>query len=66
MKKLIGRSFQKLQVEYPILKHNYWDRHLWGIGYGCSSIGIITDEMVNEYLEHHRKQDDNWGNNFII
>ncbi|MBI1285943.1 MAG: IS200/IS605 family transposase, partial [Flavobacteriales bacterium] len=25
-----------------------------------------TDEMVNEYLEHHRRSDDNGGSNFII
>ena len=66
IKKLKGRSSRKLQVEYPILKHKYWGRHFWGIGYGCWSTGNITDEMVNEYLEHHRRSDDSGGNNFII
>lgn len=28
--------------------------------------GNITDEMVNKYLEHHRKPDDWEGLNFII
>ncbi len=66
IKKLKGRSSRKLQIEYPILKQKYWGRHFWGIGYGCWSTGNITDEMVNEYLEHHRKPDDGRGNNFII
>jgi putative transposase len=26
----------------------------------------ITDEMANEYLEHHRRKDDNDNSNFIL
>lgn len=28
--------------------------------------GNITDAMVNEYFEHHRRLDDGNGTNFII
>lgn len=66
VKKLKGRSSRKLQIEFPTLKQRYWGRHFWGIGYGCWSTGNITDEMVNEYLEHHRKLDSNSNSNFII
>lgn len=66
VKKLIGRSSRKLQQEFPVLKQKYWGRHFWGIGYGCWSTGNITDEMVNEYPEHHRRPDDGEGSNFII
>ncbi len=66
VKKLKGRSSRKLQQEFPVLKQKYWGRHFWGIGYGCWSTGNITDEMVNEYLEHHRRPDDGEGSNFII
>lgn len=66
IKKLKGRSSRKLQIEYPLLKQKYWGRHFWGIGYGCWSTGNITDEMVNEYLEHHRKPNDSGDSNFII
>jgi putative transposase len=48
------------------LKQKYWGRHFWGIDYGCWSTGNITDEMVNEYLEHHRKPNDDGDSNFII
>jgi putative transposase len=65
VKKLKGRSSRKLQQEFPMLKSKYWGRHFWGIGYGCWSTSNITDEMVNEYLEHHRKPDDD-GLNFIL
>ena len=66
VKKLKGRSSRKLQQEFPELKKKYWGQHFWAIGYGCWSTGNITDEMVNEYLEHHRKPDDKGGSNFII
>jgi len=66
VKQMKGRSSRKLQQEFPELKKRYWGRHFWGIGYGCSSTGNITDEMVNEYLEHHRKPNDGDGTNFII
>ncbi len=55
VKKLKGRSSRKLQQEFPELKKKYWGRHFWAIGFGCWSTGNITDKMVNEYLEHHRK-----------
>lgn len=65
VKSLKGRSSKKLQMEYPELQKRYWGRHFWAIGYGCWSTGNITDQMVNEYLEHHRKSNDN-GGNFIL
>ena len=65
VKKLKGRSSRRLQQDFPSLKSKYWGRHFWAIGFGCWSTGNITDKMVNEYLEHHRKsQNDN--DNFIL
>ncbi|MDH5368206.1 MAG: IS200/IS605 family transposase [Cyclobacteriaceae bacterium] len=66
VKKLKGRSSRKLQQEFSELKNRYWGRHFWTIGYGCWSTGNITDEMVNEYLEHHRKPTDESDSTFII
>lgn len=65
VKKLKGRSSRKLQLEFPELKKRYWGRHFWAIGFGCWSTGNITDKMVNEYLEHHRKSN-NDTDSFII
>ena len=53
VKKIKGRSSGKLQAEFPELKKRYWGRHFWVIGFGCWSMGNITDKMVNEYLGHH-------------
>ncbi len=66
VKKLKGRSSRKLQQEFPELKQRYWGTHFWAIGFGCWSTGNITDEMVNEYLEHHRRPEDSSDTNFII
>ena len=66
VKLLKGRSSRKLQMEFPELQKRYWGRHFWAIGFGCWSTGNITDEMVNEYLEHHRKPNDTSTTNFII
>jgi putative transposase len=33
---------------------------------GVCSTGNITDKMVNEYLEHHRKKDDDGNSCFIL
>lgn len=66
VKKLKGRSSRKLQQEFPALNKKYWGRHFWGIGYGCWSSGNITDEMVNAYLEHHRKSGNSENSTFIL
>ena len=66
VKKLKGRSSRKLQQEFPELKKRYWGQHFWAIGFGCWSTGNITDEMVNEYLEHHRKPEESKDENFIL
>ena len=66
VKKLKGRSSRKLQQEFPELKKRYWGRHFWAIGFGCWSTGNITDEMVNEYLEHHRNPNSNDNSDFIL
>jgi putative transposase len=54
MKRLKGRSSRLLQQEYPHLQKRYWGRHFWATGYGACVMGNITDEMVQEYPEHHR------------
>ncbi|MCW2119481.1 IS200/IS605 family transposase [Flavobacterium sp. 7A] len=66
VKLMKGRSLRKLQIEFPELKKRYWGRHFWAIGFGCWSTGNITDEMVNQYLEHHRSPNESNNDNFII
>ena len=63
VKKLKGRTSRYLQEEFPMLRKRYWGQHFWAIGYGAWSTGVITDKMVQDYLEHHRdlpNGEDSW------
>ena len=66
VKKLKGRTSRLLQQEFPALGKQYWGRHFWAIGYGVWSTGNITDEMVQEYLEHHRDKPNTQTGNWIL
>ena len=66
MKQLKGRSSRLLQKEFPSLKKRYWGQRLWATGYGAWSTGNITDKMVQDYLEHHRKESDKSDDNFLL
>jgi putative transposase len=65
VKRLKGRTARILLDEFGELKKRYWGGHFWGIGYGAWSSGNITDEMIQEYLEHHRDGPNN-DQNFIL
>ena len=65
VKKLKGRTSRYLQEEFPMLRKRYWGQHFWAIGYGAWSTGVITDKMVQDYLEHHRDKP-NEGNSWIL
>ena len=66
MKRLKGRTSRILQIEFPHLKKKYWGRHFWAVGYGAWSTGNISDEMVQEYLEHHRDKPNSEKGNWIL
>ncbi|HKH20683.1 MAG TPA: IS200/IS605 family transposase [Gammaproteobacteria bacterium] len=66
VKRFKGRTSRLLQQEYPELKRRYWGKHFWAIGYGAWSTGNITEEMVQEYLEHHRDPSNRENNDFIL
>ena len=66
VKRMKGRSSRILQQEYPELKKRYWGKHFWAIGYGAWSTGNLTEEMVEEYLEHHRNPSNGDIGNFML
>ncbi len=65
-KQLKGRSSTKLQKEYPELKRRYWGNRFWSRGYGAFSSGNITEAMVQDYIEGHRKNPNDKGDNFFV
>jgi len=66
MKQLKGRSSSLLQKEFPHLKKRYWGQRFWAKGFGGWSSGNITDEMVQEYIEHHRRPSNENRDNFFL
>ena len=64
VKRLKGRSSRILLQEFSELRRRYWGSHFWGVGYGACSVGNITDEILQTYLNHH-KDSPNGSENFI-
>ena len=54
VKGLKGLTSRLLQKEDPHLEKRSRGRHFWGVGYGAWRSGNVTEEMVQESLEHHR------------
>jgi putative transposase len=53
VRKMKGRSFHKVQREFPELRRRYWGRRFWGRGYFSTTNGAITEDIVLQYLEQH-------------
>ncbi len=53
MRRIKGRTSSKLFEEFPHVKKKYWGRHFWARGYFCVTVGQMTEEMIEQYLEHH-------------
>ena len=66
VEKLKGRSSRLIQQDFPALSKKYWGRHFWAVGFGVWSTGNITDEMVQEYLEHHKDRPNSEKGNWIM
>ena len=48
-----GRSSHKVQREFPHLKKRYWGQRFWGRGYFSTTNGVITEDIVLQYLDEH-------------
>ena len=42
MQRVKGRSFHRVQQEFPELRKKYWGRRFWGRGYFCTTSGAVT------------------------
>ena len=61
-----GRISRKIQEEFPQLGKRYWGKHFWGIGYAAFSSGHVTDEMIQDYLKHHKNHPNHQDDNFAV
>lgn len=53
VRRVKGCTSRKIQQEFPELRKRYWGRRFWARGYFCTTSGNITNEMIEQYLEHH-------------
>lgn len=53
---LKGRSSRLIQDEFPELKKRYWGQHLWARGYFCATVGSVTKETVQQYINNQFEQ----------
>ena len=66
VKRLKGRTSRILQMEFKELSKQYWGKHFWAIGYGVWSTGNVSQDMVDEYLEHHRNPSNRDSGNMML
>ena len=57
MQLLKGRSSKIIQSEFEELRKRYWGQHLWATGYFCRTVGAVTEEMVKDYIEGQRDEE---------
>ena len=53
VKYLKGKTSHRMQMEFPSLRKRYWGQHLWARGYFAVSVGVISEEMIRQYIEQH-------------
>ena len=56
-----GKSSHKLLSEFQALKKRYWGQHLWARGYFVATTGVITDEVIQNYIKGHEENNKNDG-----
>lgn len=57
MQHVKGKSSRKLQMEFKELHQQCWG-NIWARGYFCATTGVVTDDHIKDYLEHHAENED--------
>ncbi len=58
MQHIKGKSSRKMQLEFKELKQRYWGKHIWARGYFCATTGVVTEDQIKHYIEHHTETED--------
>lgn len=64
IRRIKGGTAIKLFEEFPALRKRYWGQHFWARAYFCATVGELTEDMIEPYLEHHFEPDP--GSNFKV
>ena len=50
-----GRSSRLIQQEFSYLRKWYWGKHLGARGYFCATVGKLTENMIQAYIDQQEK-----------
>ncbi|MEO1018871.1 MAG: IS200/IS605 family transposase [Pseudomonadota bacterium] len=53
VRRMKGRSFFKVQQEFPAIRKRYWGCHFRARGYFSTTAGNITEDVILQYLQRH-------------
>ena len=53
MRRIKGATSRKIQQEFPELRKRYWGRRFWARGYFCTTSGLVTNDVILQYIESH-------------
>ena len=53
-----GISSRKIQMEFQFLRKQYWGKHIWSTGYFCSTVGDVSLETLENYVENQNDEDE--------
>ena len=66
VQELKGETSRKLQMEFPLLKKQFWGQHFWQIGYFCSTHGAVTEQTVRDYIANQGKKEEEDDRTFVM
>ena len=56
MKKLKGKSAERLWKKFPELRKKYWGQHVWARGYFVTT-GGVDDEVIRKYIAEQEEEE---------
>ena len=51
MRRIKGCTSRKIQQEFPELRKKYWGKRFWARGFFCTTSGLVTNEVILNYIE---------------
>ena len=50
-----GATSRKLQLEFDQIRKRYWGQHVWARGYFVATAGVVSDEMIQNYVRNQQE-----------
>ncbi len=57
VKCLKGITARKLFLEFPSIKKNLWDGHLWNPSYYIGTVGSMSKDVVLRYIQNQKAEE---------